>query len=112
MKKLTKLLGILSSSLILLSCEAPPKLPKGELKALNTTSSRGAYALTFNLETDFNENLKLKEGITGTRVDVGLEGLHKHWCVDAAAKEELTRYALQWKVRYEKLEKQLRECRQ
>ena len=112
MTRLTKLLGILSSSLILLSCEAPPKLPKGELKALNTTSTRGPYALTFNLETDFTENLKLKEGVSGVRVDTSLEALHKHWCVDAATKEELTRYALQWKVRYEKLEKQLKECRQ
>lgn len=111
MRQLTKRLGILCASSFLLACEAPPKLPVGKVRALNTLSASGPYSLDFNLETDFDEKLKLKEGVTGVRTRVSLEDLHKHWVVDADTKEELTRYALQWKTRYEKLEKQLRECR-
>ena len=85
----------------------PPAKPKGELCAINAQSEH-PYKLCFNLETDFDDDLKLKPDAKGTRIPVELADLHKWWATDSFTKEELESYAMKWKARYIKLEK---ECR-
>jgi hypothetical protein len=69
------------------------------------------YALSFNLETDFDGNLRLKDGAMGEKKEISLDDLHKAWCMDAATKEDLVRYALQWKERYLQLERELNDLK-
>lgn len=111
MSKLTTLSGILFASFLLSSCVNPPKKPVGHIGGVNARSAGGAYLLNFNLETDFDADIKLKPGVQGVRKKITLDDLHKNWCLDASSKEELTRYGLQWKERYKMIAKQLDECR-
>ena len=110
MKTLTKLFVIAFLSSFLSACVNPPKKPVGHIGALNAMSAT-PYVLTFNLETDFTADLKLKPGVKGVRRNVTLADLNKNWVLDAGSKEELTRYALQWKERAALAYKQLDECR-
>lgn len=112
MTTLTKLFATLFVSIALTSCVNPPKKPVGKIMAINAKPQAGApYALVFDLETDFDQNLKLKAGHDGARIQISLDELDRHWAMDAATKEELVRYALQWRERYKMLDKQLNECR-
>lgn len=101
-----RLFAIVSASLLLASlagcANKPPAKPKGELCALNANSS---YLLCFNLETDFDDNLRLKKDVKGARKPITFEALHKAWVVDTPTKEELESYALKWKARYIELER-------
>ena len=107
---LMTLFATLLSSACMVSCVNPPKKPVGSFGAVNA-KSKAPYRLDFNLETDFSEDLKLRDGVQGVRVPIILDDLHKHWCMNTSTKEELVRYALQWKERYLLLQKQLNECR-
>lgn len=112
-KILTKLCAILCVSFSLSACVNPPKKPVGNIGALNAkpTSAPKPYLLTFNFETDFNDDLTLKPGVKGVRKEVSLDDLDRNWVLDAKSKEELVRYALEWKQRAELMKKQLDECR-
>ncbi len=112
MKNSMKLFAIAFVSFILSACMHAPKQPVGIVKAINAKPRQAAkpYTLNFNLETDFDEDLKLKPEAQGTRVDVSLDDLDRNWVMDAATKEELIRYALQWKVRYKLLEQRMQRC--
>jgi hypothetical protein len=99
-------------AILLSSCQQAPKKPKGEIFIVNAhpTKEPLPYALVFNLETDFDDNLKLKDGAQGVHKTVDINALHKHWCMPSPSKEDLQRYALEWKQRYIQLQKQLDEC--
>lgn len=102
----TMLFVILLSSLTI-GCAEGPKRPSGTVMGINArpTSEPAPYALTFNLETDFDENLRLKPDAKGVRVPITLDQLHAHWAMNAQTKEELVRYALEWKQKYLNLKK-------
>jgi hypothetical protein len=55
--------------------------------------------------------LKLKPDAQGVNRSITLDSLHKYYCMDAPSKEELVRYAMQWKERYKKLQRELRQCK-
>lgn len=98
MTNLTKLFAIACASLVV-GCTSAPKKPVGQIGAVNARAA-APYALMFNLETDFDESLALKPGAKGVRKSLtSLADVDRYWIMNAATKEELVRYALQWKER-------------
>lgn len=101
MLSLMKLLAILSTSLILVSCAVPPPAaPKGKHSIINAHPEPSAtpYMLSFDLEKDYDENLQLKPGTPGVREPI--PDLHAYWVHDFNTETELKAYAMKWKQRY------------
>lgn len=112
LKQMTILTTLLVTVLSISSCDNPPRKPQGNIALVNAhpTNEPQPYRLQFNLETDFDENLSLKPDAKGVRVPTTLEDLHANWVMNAATKEELQRYGLEWKQRYIKIKQRLDEC--
>lgn len=90
------------SAILLSSCGSAPKKPVGFIAGINA-EAKEPYGLFFDLEKDFDEDLRLKPDSKGARRALTLKTLHKHWAMDANTKEELVRYAREWKARYIKM---------
>jgi hypothetical protein len=98
--------------ILLSSCDHAPKKPVGDVFMINArpTKEPEPYALSFNLSTDFNDDLQLIPGHLGVHKPVTIDSLHKNWCMDDPTKNDLVRYSLEWKQRYLKLKEDLNKC--
>lgn len=95
----------------LIGCDTIPK-PKGEIGVVHTKDVLHSYIHKFNMETDFDDDLKVIAGHNGVKHGLdSLADLDRHVCADAQSYANSLAAWSKLKGRYEDLKEKLNQCK-